>query len=441
MSKNVRNAYFVNSTAYIGNKGDPGVKGDTGADGVKGDTGDSGTAGDVIGPVSSVDNAIARFDGITGKLIQNSTVILDDTANMTSVNSLTLIPVSSNPGGNNTIWKNSTNSHIYINNYDIEKLISYVNLINVGIGSGCLQNTTSGNANVCMGNNTSFSNTTGTGNVSIGTESLYANLVGNYNTCLGNNSLYNCTASYNCALGHQSMYNCIGGAYNIAIGVDSLMALTSGSQNVSIGYRSLTSNNSNSSVAIGNYALEAITGGGNIGIGYNCATNAPSSITNNIYMGSPGDASDVDNSIHIGGFTHTKAYISGIRGITTLSADAIPVLISSSGQLGTVSSSIKYKENVTDLINSELIYKIETKNFNYKTQPNKISYGVIAEQVEQIEPNLCIYQPILNEKFQPTEQKELLTVDYNSINILMLREIQKLNDRISTLENMIQPMS
>src|ERR1700720_1962801 len=30
--------------------------------------------GDVDGPASSTDDAIARFDGITGKLIQNSTV-------------------------------------------------------------------------------------------------------------------------------------------------------------------------------------------------------------------------------------------------------------------------------------------------------------------------------------------------------------------------------
>ncbi len=34
--------------------------------------------GDVIGPASAIDNALSRFDGITGKLIQSSNVILDD---------------------------------------------------------------------------------------------------------------------------------------------------------------------------------------------------------------------------------------------------------------------------------------------------------------------------------------------------------------------------
>lgn len=38
-----------------------------------------GTAGDVVGPASSTDNAIVRFDGTTGKLIQNSVVTIADT--------------------------------------------------------------------------------------------------------------------------------------------------------------------------------------------------------------------------------------------------------------------------------------------------------------------------------------------------------------------------
>lgn len=42
-----------------------------------------GGLGDVVGPGSSTDNAIARFDSTTGKLIQNSTVTLDDTGAMT----------------------------------------------------------------------------------------------------------------------------------------------------------------------------------------------------------------------------------------------------------------------------------------------------------------------------------------------------------------------
>ena len=46
-------------------------------------------AGDVTGPGSSTDNALARFDATTGKIIQNSGVIVDDTNNMTGVVNLT----------------------------------------------------------------------------------------------------------------------------------------------------------------------------------------------------------------------------------------------------------------------------------------------------------------------------------------------------------------
>ena len=38
--------------------------------------------GDVVGPASATDNAIARFDGTTGKLIQTSAVYIDDSGNL-----------------------------------------------------------------------------------------------------------------------------------------------------------------------------------------------------------------------------------------------------------------------------------------------------------------------------------------------------------------------
>ena len=66
----------------------------------------SGGAGDVVGAASSTDNAVTRFDGTTGKLIQNSAVIIDDSNNVTGVNSLTATTLVVNDnatlGGSNT---------------------------------------------------------------------------------------------------------------------------------------------------------------------------------------------------------------------------------------------------------------------------------------------------------------------------------------------------
>jgi hypothetical protein len=47
-----------------------------------------GGVGDVAGPGSSTDNAIARFDAGTGKLIQNSTVLVGDTGNITGAGTI-----------------------------------------------------------------------------------------------------------------------------------------------------------------------------------------------------------------------------------------------------------------------------------------------------------------------------------------------------------------
>lgn len=44
--------------------------------------------GDVVGPASATDNAIARYDTTTGKLIQNSIVTIDDAGNQAGVNSV-----------------------------------------------------------------------------------------------------------------------------------------------------------------------------------------------------------------------------------------------------------------------------------------------------------------------------------------------------------------
>lgn len=50
--------------------------------------GGGGGSGDVVGPASATDNALVRFDGTTGKLIQNSTATLDDNGNLLNVNSV-----------------------------------------------------------------------------------------------------------------------------------------------------------------------------------------------------------------------------------------------------------------------------------------------------------------------------------------------------------------
>jgi len=55
--------------------------------------------GDVVGPAGATDHALARFDGATGKVIENSTVILDDAGNLTSVTTINGGTISGNNSG------------------------------------------------------------------------------------------------------------------------------------------------------------------------------------------------------------------------------------------------------------------------------------------------------------------------------------------------------
>ena len=58
--------------------------------GVWGGSGGGGGAGDIVGPASSTDNAIALFDGATGKLLKNSLVIVSTAAIVTGITDLSI---------------------------------------------------------------------------------------------------------------------------------------------------------------------------------------------------------------------------------------------------------------------------------------------------------------------------------------------------------------
>jgi sugar lactone lactonase YvrE len=64
--------------------------------------------GDVVGPASATDNAIARYDTTTGKLIQNSLVLIGDTGSVTGVNALTAESLVVN--NNATLGSSNTDS-------------------------------------------------------------------------------------------------------------------------------------------------------------------------------------------------------------------------------------------------------------------------------------------------------------------------------------------
>ena len=75
-----------------------------------------GSNGDVTGPSSASDNAITRYDGTTGKLIQDSSVTLDDTGNIENVNSINFdITPTTPPTGEGAMYWNADLGGVAIN--------------------------------------------------------------------------------------------------------------------------------------------------------------------------------------------------------------------------------------------------------------------------------------------------------------------------------------
>ena len=69
-------------------------------------------AGDVTGPASSTDNAITRFDGTTGKVIQNSALTLSDAGALQNVNEINfdITPASVVGGAGSLSWNSDDNT-------------------------------------------------------------------------------------------------------------------------------------------------------------------------------------------------------------------------------------------------------------------------------------------------------------------------------------------
>lgn len=95
-------------------------------------------AGDVVGPSSATDNAIARYDTTTGKLIQNSAVTLDDNGNLSNVNGI-LFDITPSPEPTATgamFWDNGNGTPSVILDTDVTLQIGQENLVKVYNGTG-----------------------------------------------------------------------------------------------------------------------------------------------------------------------------------------------------------------------------------------------------------------------------------------------------------------
>jgi Chaperone of endosialidase len=165
----------------------------------------------------------------------------------------------------------------------------------------------------------------------------------------------------------------VGGIDNTAIGVNTLYYNMTGNYNVALGYRA------GQNVTTADYVIA---------------------------IGAVG-AANVSNTCFIG----------NIRDVQTQNADAIPVVIDSAGQLGTASSSAKFKKEIKPMDKaSEAVLGLKPVTFDYKSDKTATpQFGLIAEEVAKVNPDLVVRD----------KNGEIYTVRYDAVNAMLLNEFLK----------------
>jgi uncharacterized coiled-coil protein SlyX len=279
---------------------------------------------------------------------------------------------------------------------------------NTAVGAGTLlfnigdQTTFEGVDNTAVGAAALLFNTTGTDNTATGAVALLNNTGGSNNTATGSFALQsNTTGNLNTATGLSALHSNTTGIGNTAVGGGALALNTTGGSNTAIGAGALSSNTTgNANIAIGGFAGHALTTG-----------------NQNIVIGNPNAVAGESNTIRIGGNSQTRAFIAGIRGVATGNNDAVNVVIDSDGQLGTVSSSRRFKKEIKPMETaSEAILALNPVTFHYKSdKTNRSEFGLIAEEVAEINPDLVVRD----------EKGEIYTVRYEAVNAMLLNEFLK----------------
>ena len=296
---------------------------------------------------------------------------------------------------------------------------------NTACGSYALANNTTGGDNNATGTDALMLNINGSDNIASGVDALFNNTSGSDNIANGDRALFsNTTGNFNTATGWRALFHNKTGDANTANGLQALNSNTMGTGNTAMGFQALFSNTTgNQNAAVGEDALSGnTTGHDNIALGYGCGGNVTTG-SNNIDIGNKGVAGD-DSTIRIG----TSQRATFIAGISGTGISGTPVKINSSGQLGVVPSSARFKDEIKPMDKaSEAILALRPVTFRYKPEvdPERApQFGLVAEEVQKINPALVTRDA----------QGKVYTVRYDAVNAMLLNEFLKEHRKVEQQE-------
>jgi len=119
----------------------------------------------------------------------------------------------------------------------------------------------------------------------------------------------------------------------------------------------------------------------------------------------------------LGANVSNVCFIGNIRDVQTQNADAIAVVVDSAGQLGTVSSSQRFKTGIRPMSKaSEAVLALKPVTFYYTSDKTDTpQFGLIADEVAKVNPNLVVRD----------KNGEIYTVRYEAVNAMLLNEFLK----------------
>jgi hypothetical protein len=219
------------------------------------------------------------------------------------------------------------------------------------------------------------------------------------------------------ATGASAMAQNTTGFWNTAVGYTAMQGNTTGNYNTAVGYNAMGTNTTGSSNTVIGVDANA-TGSSSIAIGYQAGSNIANGNSGNITIGNLGAAGD-SYTTRIGTqATASTTYIAGIYGAS--SSGGAPVYVNVNGQLGTVLSSQRFKEQIADMGDtSSKLFQLRPVNFFYKPKYDDgsrlLQYGLIAEEVEKVYPEMIAYD----------NDGQIMTVKYQMLTPMLLNEVQK----------------
>jgi Chaperone of endosialidase len=303
---------------------------------------------------------------------------------------------------------------------------------NTAIGSQALRGNGVGLNNTAIGSFALVRNQFGSNNTAVGADALFDNFGGSNNTGTGFGALRGETrelfvGDFNTASGALALHNNGIGEFNTASGANALLLNTEGSGNVAEGFQALSNNTTGrENTGIGLNALFSnTTGSRNTALGTG-AGGALTTGSDNIVIGNSGIAGD-SNTIRIGTQgTQTRTFVAGIIG--TALGPGVAVRVNLFGQLGTVGSSARFKQNIKAMDKaSEAIHALKPVTFRYKDEIDPEGgpqFGLIAEDVAKVNPDLVARDA----------KGELYTVRYEAVNAMLLNEFLKEHRKVEKLE-------